>query len=195
MDNQKSIRTVYLQGCGTQTGFLTVEELKQIQEVILNCDRLRRVRDVFVFSCYTGLAYADVSKLTKMHFQHINGQDWIILDRTKTKNQSTIPLLPQAKIILDRYKNPASLKVLPVISSQNMNRYLKEVAVEVGINKRLSFHTGRHTFASTVTLNEGVDITTVSAMLGHRMLKTTQIYARVNMQKIAKDVKGLIDSD
>jgi site-specific recombinase XerD len=88
-----------------------------------------------------------------------------------------------------------SPKVLPVLSSQNMNKYLKEVAMAAGINKRLSFHTGRHSFASTVTLNQGVDITTVSAMLGHRMLKTTQIYARVNLNKIARDVEGLRGSD
>lgn len=175
--------------------FLTAEELKQLQAAVLKCNRLHRVRDVFVFSCYTGLAYADVSKLSAQHFQHINGQDWIILDRTKTKNQSTIPLLPQARAILERYKDSALQNLLPVISSQNLNRYLKELASEAGINKRMTFHAARHTFGTTVTLNEGVDITTVSAMLGHRMLKTTQIYAKVNLQKIAKDVRGLGRSD
>jgi len=173
--------------------FLTQEELVLLEGCPLPSDRLQRVRDVFVFSCYTGLAYADVSKLSSFHIQQINGQEWIILDRTKTKNQSTIPLLPKAKEILARYqKEEGGKNLLPVISSQNLNKYLKELALEAGINKPLSFHAARHTFASTVTLNNGVDITSVSAMLGHKMIKTTQIYAKVNMNKIANDVQKLI---
>ncbi len=173
--------------------FLTPEELVRLEGCPLPSDRLQRVRDVFVFSCYTGLAYADVSKLSSFHIQQINGQEWIILDRTKTKNQSTIPLLPKAKEILIRYhREENSKKLLPVISSQNLNKYLKELALEAGINKPFSFHAARHTFASTVTLNNGVDITSVSAMLGHKMIKTTQIYAKVNMNKIANDVQKLI---
>jgi site-specific recombinase XerD len=172
--------------------FLTKEELKHLEQVSLPSERLSNVRDVFVFSCYTGLAYADVSKLNNLHIQHINGRDWIILDRTKTKNQSVIPLLPKAQEILKNYRGKLQAKLLPVISSQNLNKYLKEVAELAGIRKRLSFHAARHTFASTVTLNNGVDITTVSAMLGHKMLKTTQIYARINMQKIASDMQVLM---
>jgi site-specific recombinase XerD len=169
--------------------FLSQEELTKLEGISLPNERLSRVRDLFVFSCYTGLAYADVQKLAIEHIHHMNGRDWIILDRTKTKNQSTIPLLPKAKEILTRYSSEKHL--LPVISSQNLNKYLKEVADYAGINKQLSFHAARHTFATTVTLNNGVDITTVSAMLGHRMLKTTQIYARVNLNKIANDVDKL----
>lgn len=171
---------------------LTKEELQTLEQLPLPSDRLNRVRDVFIFSCYTGLAYADVSKLNTQHLQRINGMNWILLDRTKTKNQSVIPLLPQAQKILSRYKDHAGKSLLPVISSQNINKYLKEVAALAGINKTLSYHAARHTFASTVTLNNGVDIATVSAMLGHKMLKTTQIYARVNLQKIANDVQDLM---
>ncbi|HEU4472933.1 MAG TPA: site-specific integrase [Flavisolibacter sp.] len=172
---------------------LIKEELQALEQLPLPSDRLNRVRDVFVFSCYTGLAYADVSKLSTQHLQRINGKDWIVLDRTKTKNQSVIPLLPQAQEILKKYKSHAGKTLLPVISSQNLNKYLKEVAALAGINKELSFHAARHTFASTVTLNNGVDITTVSAMLGHKMLKTTQIYARVNLNKISNDMEKLYE--
>jgi site-specific recombinase XerD len=172
--------------------FLTKEELLRMEQLALPSERLSNVRDVFVFSCYTGLAYADVSKLNVLHIQHINSKDWIILDRTKTKNQSIIPLLPKAQEILKYHSSRLQEKLLPIISSQNVNKYLKEITELAGIKKRLSFHAARHTFASTVTLNNGVDITTVSAMLGHKMMKTTQIYARINMQKIAADVQDLM---
>ena len=168
---------------------LTREELQLLVSLVLPTERLQKVKDVFLFSCYTGLAYADVSKLNSQHLHYINGQRWVVLDRTKTKNQSVIPLLPAAEGILERYRHQKTL--LPIISSQNINKYLKEVAQLAGITKRLSFHAARHTFATTVTLNEGVDIMSVSAMLGHKLLKTTQIYARVNMQKIASDMQKL----
>jgi site-specific recombinase XerD len=172
--------------------YLTKEELKLLEQVPLPTERLKKVRDVFIFSCYTGLAYADVSKLNSLHLQHINDRQWIILERTKTKNQSVIPLLPAAEAILTAYRGHLKGYLLPVISSQNLNKYLKEIADKAGIHKRLSFHAARHTFATTVTLNEGVDIMTVSAMLGHKLLKTTQIYAKVNMVKIASDIDGLL---
>ncbi|RYE49957.1 MAG: hypothetical protein EOP48_20665 [Sphingobacteriales bacterium] len=110
---------------------------------------------------------------------------------TKTKNQSVIPVLPKAKQILQVYQNESKGKLLPVISAQNVNKYLKEVADLADIHKKLTFHAARHTFATTVTLNQGVDIVTVSAMLGHKMLKTTQIYARVNLNKIGNDMEKL----
>ncbi|MCU7551800.1 site-specific integrase [Chitinophagaceae bacterium LB-8] len=167
---------------------LTNEELQHLELLPLPSERLIKVKDIFVFACYTGLAYADVSKLSKEHIQWINKRNWIILDRTKTKNQSTIPLLPKAEEILKKYGGEKGKELLPVISSQNLNKYLKEIAGMAGFKKRLSFHAARHTFAS-LALNNGVDITTVSAMLGHKMLKTTQIYARVNLNKIANDVE------
>ena len=171
--------------------FLTDEELNRLELIEIKNDKLQRVRDVYIFSCYTGLAFSDVAKLNEEHFQRINNQNWIILDRTKTKNQSTIPLLPKAVAILNKYSTLKSGILLPIISSQNTNKYLKELAIITGINKKLTFHSARHTFASTVTLNQGVDIMTVSAMLGHRTLKSTQIYSKVNLNKIAGDTKKL----
>jgi len=174
---------------------LTWDELQHFETIPVPSERLQRVRDVFLFCCWTGLAYADVSKLSEEHFTQIDNSDWILLDRTKTKNQSSIPLFPKAKAIIEKYKNQDSKSLLPVISSQNMNKYLKEIAALAGIKKKITVHVGRHTFASTITLNRGVDITTVSSMLGHKMIRTTQIYAKVNLKKIANDVSGLMNGD
>lgn len=182
----------------TDRGFLTEEELNILENIILSSERLERVRDLFVFSCYTGLAYADVSKLSRDHLiTGVDGNKWIIISRTKSKSQAIIPILPEAMAILEKYnylESPANKPLLPVISNQNLNKYLKEIASVAGITKRVSFHLARHTFATTVTLNEGVDIVSVSKMLGHKNLRTTQIYAKVSMRKIADDMKGLMES-
>jgi site-specific recombinase XerD len=168
-----------------------------MEEVSLPSERLDHVRDVFIFCCYTGLAFADVSKLNKAHFE--DGEDgitWIKLNRTKSKTRSVIPLLPRAREILEKYSNHAKgnfeKKLLPVISNQNLNKYLKEIAVLCGIQKRVSMHLARHTFATSVTLGKGIDIMTVSKMLGHKNLRTTQIYSKVTELKIAEDMKKLM---
>ncbi len=156
------------------------------------------IRDVFVFACYTGLGYAELSKLGHHHIQHgDDGGKWIIIDRTKTDIRCRVPLLPQAKAILQKYENfPLNRnkgKMLPVHSNQKMNEYLKELADICGIAKNLSMHVARHTFATSVTLANGVPIETVSKMLGHTSLKTTQIYARIVDSKISEDMKKLIE--
>jgi site-specific recombinase XerD len=125
---------------------------------------------------------------------------WIRISRTKTNTQALIPVIPQAKLILDKYREQM-IKVnnellLPIISNQNLNKYLKEIGGITGIKKRLSMHLGRHTFATTITLNKGVDIVSVSKMLGHKNLKVTQVYAKTSMLKIAEDMKRFFgDSD
>jgi site-specific recombinase XerD len=132
--------------------YLTKQELLQrLENLAPASERLNRVRDVFVFSCYTGLAYADVKKLSEIHIQKINCRQWIILDRTKTKNQSVVAFLPTAQAILRRYNIQPPGKLLPVIASQNLNKYLKALAIIAAIKNRLSFHAARHTFATTVT--------------------------------------------
>jgi site-specific recombinase XerD len=181
----------------TERGYLTLQELKLMEEVSLPSERLDHVRDVFIFCCYTGLAFADVSKLNKAHFeQGEDGITWIKLNRTKSKTRSVIPLLPRAREILEKYSNRAQVnsekKLLPVISNQNLNKYLKEIAVLCGIQKRVSMHLARHTFATSVTLGKGIDIMTVSKMLGHKNLRTTQIYSKVTELKIAEDMKKLM---
>jgi len=156
------------------------------------------IRDVFVFACYTGLGYAELSKLGHHHIQHgDDGGKWIIIDRTKTDIRCRVPLLPQAEAILRKYGNhPACQnrdRLLPVHSNQKMNEYLKELTDICGIAKNLSMHVARHTFATSVTLANGVPIETVSKMLGHTSLKTTQIYARIVDSKISEDMKKLIE--
>ena len=158
--------------------------------------RLDEVRDIFVFSCYTGYGYDDVLMLTPDHIlTGINGKKWIITQRIKTETRSNVPLLPPTLAILARYaQNPECLakeRLLPVKSNQKMNAYLKEMADMCGITKPLTFHIARHTFATTVTLTNGVPIETVSSMLGHKNLRTTQIYAKVVEHKVGEDMDRL----
>jgi site-specific recombinase XerD len=153
-------------------------------------------RDIFVFACYTGLAYADVKALNKNHLQvGVDGKKWIYMRRSKTNTAVRIPLLEEAERILDCYNNHPRIdgteKLLPVYSNQKTNQYLKEIAKKVKIRKKLSFHTARHTFATTVTLANGVPIETVSKLLGHHKISTTQIYARVIDSKLAGDMDNL----
>jgi site-specific recombinase XerD len=181
----------------TERGYLTSGEVIAIQNIALPNKRLDQTRDIFLFCCYTGLAYSDVLKLQLSHLEtDSNGIEWIKINRTKTKSRSVIPVLPAAKMILEKYDEFARTnrehKLLPVISNQNLNKYLKEVATICGINKRASMHLARHTFATTITLEKGVDIVTVSRMLGHKKLSTTQIYSKVTELKIAEDMKKLL---
>ncbi|MBN2814390.1 MAG: site-specific integrase [Bacteroidales bacterium] len=181
----------------THRDYLTIQELEQIKNKEINILRMEIIRDVFVFACHTGLGYAELSKLSGNHIQQANdGEKWIIIDRNKTDIRCRIPLLPQAINILRKYENfPLNRnkgKLLPVHSNQKMNEYLKELADICGIKKNLSMHVARHTFATSVTLGNGVPIETVSKMLGHTSLKTTQIYARIVDSKISRDMEKLI---
>jgi len=159
-------------------------------------DRLNHVRDIFVFSCYTGLAYADVKKLKRSEIEiGIDGEQWIFTPRQKTDTPCPIPLLPVALQLLDKYAHHPKCvnenRVLPVLSNQKMNAYLKEIADICGIKKALTFHLARHTFATTITLSNGVPIETVSKMLGHTTIKQTQHYAKILHSKISMDVASL----
>ena len=156
--------------------------------------RLEQVRDIFIFSCYTGLAYIDVAKLcTNDIVIGIDGKRWIKTKRTKTKSLSSIPLLPIAERIIAKYSSLPCDKdqLLPVYSNQKTNGYLKEIADLCGITKNLTFHVARHTFATTITLANGVPIESVSKMLGHKSLKTTQHYAKILDAKLAEDMNKL----
>ena len=176
--------------------YLTKEELQTIYAREFEMERIEHVRDIFLFCCYTGLAYADVKKLTPDNISKgMDGEYWIFVDRTKTGSSSNVPLLPVANEIMKKYeRNPIVQNtghLLPVISNQKMNAYLKEVATLCEIKKNITFHMARHTFATTVTLSNGVSIETVSSMLGHKNLKTTQIYAKVVQEKVSQDMKKL----
>jgi len=175
--------------------FLTAEELQRLMDTPFQHQRLEHVRDCFVFCCFTGLAYADVKKLTHDDFvTGIDGELWINTKRTKTKTKSNIPVLPTALMILEKYEDSPHLvngKVLPVLTNQKMNAYLKEIAVLSGIKKNLTTHLARHTFATTVTLSNGVSIESVSKMLGHKSLRTTQHYAKILNRKVSEDMQVL----
>lgn len=173
--------------------YLTEEELQEIINKDLGIERLSIVRDIFIFSCFTGLAYIDVKNLSKSHISiGIDGEKWIFTHRQKTESASKIPILPIAQIIIDRYaEHPECVhkeKLLPISSNQKMNAYLKEIASICKINKDLTFHIARHTFATTVTLTNGVPIESVSKMLGHKNLRTTQHYAKVLDKKVSEDM-------
>lgn len=175
---------------------LTEAELNRIAEKDFGNDRLNQVRDVFLFCCFTGLAYIDVYKLNRKDIiDGIDNEKWLVIERQKTESQSRIPLLPVALEILDRYADhphcEAKGKLLPVSSNQKTNAYLKEIADLCRIEKYLTFHLARHTFATTVTLTNGVPIESVSKMLGHSSIKTTQIYAKIVDRKISDDMKVL----
>ena len=176
--------------------YLTESEIQSIIEKDFKTERLSIVRDIFLFSCFTGLAYIDVKNLTKSHISFgIDGEKWIFTHRQKTESASKIPILPVTQMIIDKYENhPQCLnedKLLPILSNQKMNAYLKEIAGVCEIDKELTFHIARHTFATTVTLTNGVPIESVSKMLGHKNLRTTQHYAKVLDRKVSDDMKKI----
>ena len=179
-----------------ERGFLSEEELQSVLDKELKIDRLALVRDIFLFSCFTGLAYIDVKNLTKSHISiGIDGERWIYTHRQKTESASKIPILPVTQMIIDKYADhPQSNNqgvLLPILSNQKMNAYLKEIATICEIEKELTFHIARHTFATTVTLTNGVPIESVSKMLGHKNIKTTQHYAKILDKKVSEDMQIL----
>ena len=176
--------------------YLTKEELSAIEKKNFTIERLQMVKDLFLFSCYTGLAYIDTMNLTAGNIvKGIDGNDWLITSRQKTDTDVRIPLLPQAEELIKKYHNhPKAANygtLFPVISNQKTNAYLKEIADLCNINKAITFHIARHTFATTVTLSNGVPIESVSKMLGHTTIRSTQVYAKVVEQKLSEDMQNL----
>jgi len=177
-------------------GFLTEEELNTIATKTFAVARLNQVKDIFLFQCYTGLAYADIKKLNREQIiKGADGEQWISTHRTKTDTSVNVPLLPEALQILDKYKDYPECDnkglLLPVLTNQKMNGYLKEVADLCSINKNMSTHLARHTFATTITLGNGISLEAVSKMLGHTNLNTTKIYARMMDSRVSEEMKGL----
>lgn len=175
--------------------FLTGTELKLMEGKTFGKKSMERSRDIFLFACYTGLSYIDVKELTSDSFiKGMDGNDWLYLDRAKTGETLSIPLLPKARGIIDKYggfKKIGGVRLLPVQSNQKINANLKLMARACGITKRVTFHVARHTFATTITLSNGMPIETVSKLLGHTKLKSTQIYARVVDKKVWEDMLKL----
>jgi len=169
-------------------GFLTDEEIEMLIQKEFNVPRLALVRDIFIFSCFTGLAYIDVSHLTERNIVTLDGREWTMTRKQKTDVLSNILLLDIPKLIIEKYKgqDPKG-RLLPILSNQKMNAYLKEIADLCGIQKRLTYHLTRHSFA-TMILSKGVPVESVSKMLGHTNIRTAQIYARITNKKIEGDM-------
>ena len=179
-----------------ERGHLTKEELKVLSKKNFKIERLQSVLDMFLFSCHTGLAYIDIFNLTQENIvKGIDGRDWLMTNRQKTNTTVRVPLLPEAVQLIKKYKDhPVAVAkgtLFPVVSNQRMNGYLKEIAEICGIDKNFTFHLARHTFATTVTLSNGVPIGSVSKMLGHTSIRTTQIYAKVVEHKLSEDMQNL----
>lgn len=173
--------------------FLTNKELEILEKKVFTQKKLRQVRDMFIFCCYTGLAYAEMSALRKRNIvSGFDGNEWIKMKRKKTDSALSIPLLPRAKRILEIYKDKDFNGVLPIISNQKFNSYLKEVAGACGIEKRMTHHMARKTFATTVLLYNDVPMEIVSELLGHSNMSITQAhYGKVVQKSISEQMKTL----
>jgi len=180
-----------------QRDILTIEEVEKLVKMKISDERLDRVRDLFVFCIYTGLAFVDVTNLKMEHLVNTNdGTTWIKNSRCKTSVSFLVPLLPIPQRLVQKYdsfiKRSIDGSVMPTLSNQKYNSYLKELATRSKISKNLTSHLARHTFATTITLNEGVPLEVVSKMLGHSDTKTTQIYAKIQEKAIMNGMKKLM---
>ncbi len=179
----------------TDMDFLTTDELDRLIAYECKAPRLQQVKDIYVFCCFTGLAFIDVKNLTTDEIQLENGRYWIKKKRQKTDNWCHIPMLDPAVKIMQKYKGNYNCVskglVLPVLSNQKMNAYLKEISDLAAIEKNLTTHTARHTFATTVTLANQISMEVVSKMLGHNSLSMTRRYARVVDDLINKDMEKI----
>jgi len=179
-----------------ERGHLTSSELESIENLKSSIERLVVVRDLFIFSCYTGISYGDIAKLTKKNLViGVDGNPWLMANRIKTGTPFKIPVLPKAQTLIHKYtkhfRTDGKTNLMPDLSNQKLNSCLKEIADLCNIKKNLTFHMARHTFATTVTLSNGVPLETVSKLLGHTKLATTQIYAKVIEQKVCADMEDL----
>lgn len=173
--------------------FLDEEELRKVINFDTPIPRFEKAKDMFLFGCFTGLSYIDIKTLTAEHFEKDGaGRIWIKKRRVKTDVLSRIPLLPIAKLILDKYKGGD--KLLPIQDPADVNKYLKDIAILCGINKRITFHTSRHTFASTVTLANNISLEVVSKMLGHTNTRMTTHYAKLIDKCIGEQMDKLMDT-
>lgn len=175
--------------------YLTEHELGAILNKDMKIQRLERVKDIFLFCCYTGLSYCDAQAVSVSNIVIEDGEPEIHIPRQKTKNLCKIPLLPEAIRLINKYASneycQETGRLLPVPSNQKLNSYLTEIADLCGITKKLTMHIARHTFSTTVTLANGVPIETISKIIGHRNLRTTMIYAKITDNKVRKDMGAL----
>ena len=180
----------------TEKVYLTPEEIECIQNKEITVQRLSLVRDIFLFSVFTGYAYSDTKKLTYKDIKrHIDGEQWIFTNRLKTKVKENVMLLYPAVQLIEKYKShPVCIQkgvLFPIPTNQRVNAYLKELADVCGIQKNLTFHTARHSFATSIMLANGMPLETVMDALGHKQIKQTQHYAKMLNSKVSNDMKRL----
>ncbi len=178
----------------SERSFLSQGDLSRIIELDLSHNEsLDRVRDIFLFSCYTGLRFQDAQNLTEENLTSLNRKHFIRFIQEKTSGPVDIPLLPIAKSIIDKYKNSTEReilkKLLPKISNQKVNSYLKIIGDLAGIKRTITHHMARHTFATTICLNNEMPLEDLSKLLGHSSIKTTQIYGRITQQRLSDSVE------
>lgn len=174
--------------------FLNYDELQRIINFSSPFQRLERARDTFLFGCFTGLSYIDIKTLRKEHIETDGeGRIWIKKKRQKTGVLSCIPLLPMAKLLLEKYKDWPGEMIMPIQDCTDVNNYLKDIAILCGINKHITFHTSRHTFASTVTLANNISLEVIAKMMGHTNTRMTSRYAKLVDDAIAEQMDKLID--
>ncbi len=168
------------------------EELKKLEEKTFKIKRIQIIKDCFVFCCYTGLAFKEMTNLKKEHLvKGHDGMDWLRIKRQKTNKTVSIPILPKAQRIIDKYESDSEY-VLPVTSNVRFNSYLKEIADVVGLTKNLTHHMARRTFARTVLLYNDVSMEIVSELLGHMKLATTQqSYGKIVQKRVGEEMKWL----
>lgn len=172
--------------------FLSQDELDRISNKKFKIERLEKVKNIFLFSCYTGYAPIDAAGLTERNLiLNSDGDVWIKANRAKTGTRANVPVLPQAQAIIEKYRGQ-QLGLIPKMSNQKMNAYLKEIAELCDIEINLTYYVARHTFATTITLGNGVKIENVSAMMGHSSIKQTQHYAKVLDNNVMDDMKKLM---
>lgn len=178
----------------TDRGFLTKAELQCVIATKMPTERLEQLRDAFVFSCFTGMAYVDIKNLTGSSVSFdANNELWLCYKRQKTTVTARIQLLNIAKRIIWKYYRTDKPTLFNLPDNATANKQLRKVMSLCGIERHITYHQSRHTFATTVTLANGVPIETVSKMLGHTNINTTQIYARITDTKISEDMHRLAD--
>ena len=171
-------------------GYLTMDELKLVINKKINIKRLDLIRDLFIFASFTGLAYSDLKSLQRKHLYMFNGYLWLRINRGKTNQPSTMKLFDIPRQLIEKYDNPDSNYIFPVPSNQKVNAYLKEIADICSIEKNITFHCLRHSAAS-LALSNGMPIESVAKVLGHKNIRTTQLYAKITDMKLSKDMNQL----
>lgn len=184
-------RSIKIKTVKTKRGFLTAEELQKIIQKEMPTNHLKRVKDMFLFSCFTGMSFIDICNLTFEDVRTIDNEKWIIKERKKTGVESMIKLLDIPMMLIDKYTDSNRKSIFPVISNQKMNQYLKKIAEICNIDKRVTFHLARHTFATTVALDNGVPLESVQHILGHSDITTTQVYAQMTIRRLNNDMTDL----